>query len=162
MRRCSLEIVKQLFDISCLFNVVDDFTDAYASFRRVSEVELGYRNMEGQIDRYFEDVRQSAMCLTTRGQIGEGRFEEFQDGLMRIKGYMYQRNYYIEQAAVDAAKAAYLATNFQNGLTGIKKYSKDFDLHALTIFGNMPKELQRLRRSLPEAFWYWAKMYEML
>ena len=78
MRRCSLEIVKQLFDISCLFNVVDDFTDAYASFRRVSEVELGYRNMEGQIDRYFEDVRQSAMCLATRGQIGEGRFEEFQ------------------------------------------------------------------------------------
>jgi hypothetical protein len=53
-------------------------------------------------------------------------------------------------------------SGFQNGLTGIKKYSKDFDLHALTIFGNMPKELQRLRRSLPEAFWYWAKTYEML
>ena len=162
LRRCSLEIIKQLFDISCLFNVVDDFKDAYASFRKVSEVELGYRKMEGQIDRYYEDVRQSALCLTTRGQIGEGRFDEFQDGLMRIKGYMYQRNYYIEQAAVDAAKAAYLATSFQNGLIGIEKYGKDRDLHALTVFDNMPKELQRLRRSLPEAFWYWAKTYELL
>ena len=142
--------------------MVEDFKDAYASFRKVSEVELGYRKMEGQIDRYYEDVRQSALCLTTRGQIGEGRFVEFQDGLMRNKGYMYQRNYYIEQAAVDAAKAAYLATSFQNGLVGIEKYDKAGDLHTLTIFDNMPKELQRMRRSLPEAFWYWAKTYELL
>ena len=162
MRRCSLDIIKQLFDISCLFNVVEDFTNAYTSFKRVSEVELGYRKMEGEIDSYFEDVRQSALCLTTRGQIGKGRFDEFHDGIMRIKGYMYQRNFYIEQAAVAAAKVAYLATCFQRGIIDIRKYSKDIDLNALTIFDNMPKELQRLRRSLPEAFWYWAKTYELL
>lgn len=48
LRRCSLEIIKQLFDISCLFNVVEDFKDAYASFRKVSEVELGYRKMKAR------------------------------------------------------------------------------------------------------------------
>ena len=162
LRRCSLEIIKQLFDIGRLFDAVEDFTGALASFRKVSAVELGYRKMEGQIDRYFEDVRQSAMCLSSRGQIGQGRFEEFRDGLIRIKGFMYQRNYYIENATVDAAKAAYLATCFQRGLTDIQKYDKDTDLSALTIFQAMPKELQRLRRSLPEAFWYWAKTYELM
>lgn len=161
-RRCSLEIIKQLFDIGCLFDAVDDFTGALASFRKVSAVELGYRNMEGQIDKYFEDVRQSAMCLSTRSQIGQGRFEEFRDGLIRIKGYMYQRNYYIENATVDAAKAAYLATSFQKGMTDIMKFDREADLSELTVFSAMPKELQRLRRSLPEAFWYWAKTYELL
>ena len=160
-RRCSMEIIKQLFDIGRLFDTVDDFTGALASFRKVSQVELSYRKMEGQLDQYFEDVRESALCLSTRGQIGQGHFEEFRDGLIRIKGYMYQRNYYIENATVDAAKAAYLATSFQLGLTDIHKYSKDTDLSTLDIFSDMPKELQRLRRSMPEAFWYWAKTYEL-
>ena len=161
-RRCSLEIIKQLFDIGCLFDSVDDSTGTLASFRNVSAIELGYRKMEGQMDRYYEDVRQSALCLSTRGQIGQGRFEEFRDGLIRIKGYMYQRNYYIEHATVDASKAAYLATCFQHCQTDIKKYDKETDLSSLAIFSAMPKELQRLRRSLPEAFWYWAKTYELL
>lgn len=162
-RRCSLEIIKQLFDISTLFNVVTDFTNTYESFKKVSALELSFRpKMEGRMDRYFEDVRQSALCLSTRGQIGDGHFEEFQDGLIRIKSYMYQRNYYIEQAAIDAAKAAYLATCFEHDITSIQKYSKDRDLQALTIFDNMPKQLQRFRRSSPEAFWYWAKTFEML
>ena len=53
------------------------------------------------------------------------------------------------------------ATSFQLGLTDIHKYSKDTDLSTLDIFSDMPKELQRLRRSMPEAFWYWAKTYEL-
>lgn len=161
VRRCSLEIIKQLFDIGRLFDAVEDFRGAYASFLKVSAVELGYRNMEGRMDRYYDDVRESALCLSTRGQIGQGRFEEFRDGLIRIKGYMYQRNYYIENATVDAAKAAYLATSFQKGLTDIQKYDREYNLSTLTVFADMPKELQRLRRSLPEAFWYWAKTYEL-
>lgn len=160
--RCSLEIIKQLFDIGCLFDSVNNFTGVLASFRKVSAIELGYRKMEGQMDRYYEDVRQSALCLSTRGQIGQGLFEEFRDGLIRIKGYMYQRNYYIENAIVDASKAAYLVTCFQHGQTDIKKYDKEIDLNSLSIFSAMPKGLQRLRRSLPEAFWYWAKTYELL
>lgn len=67
VRDCSLDIMKQLFDISRLFDVVDDFTDTYASFRKVADVELGYRGMEGQIDRYYEDVRQTAINISTRG-----------------------------------------------------------------------------------------------
>lgn len=161
IRRCSLEIIKQLFDISRLFEVVEDFSDTYKSFLKVSKVELGYRGMSGQIDRFYNDVRESALCLSTRGQIGDGRFEEFQDGIIRIKNFMYQRNYYIEQAAVDAAKVAYLATCFQNGITDINKYSRETDIHALEIFSKMPGPLQRLRKSSPEAFYYWAKTFEM-
>ena len=89
------------------------------------------------------------------------RSQEFQNGIMRIKEFMYQRNYYIEHAVVDAAKVAYLATCFQNGITKIQKYSKEQDLHALTVFDKMPKELQRFRKSSPEAFYYWAKTFEM-
>ncbi len=161
-RRCSLEIIKQLFDISHLFDVVTNFTDVYETFKRVSALELSYRKMDGQIDKYFEDVRQSALCLSTRGQLGEGRFDEFRDGILRIKSHVYQHSYYIEQVVIDAARTAYLSTCFQNGITDIQKYKKGQDLYALTVFEKMPGVLQRFRKSSPEAFWYWAKTYELL
>ena len=72
------------------------------------------------------------------------------------------RAFALLEMLVDAAKAAYLATSFQKGRTDIQKFSRDNDLSTLTVFSDMPKELQRLRRSLPEAFWYWAKTYELL
>lgn len=78
--QCPLDIMKQLFDISRLFDVVDDFTDTYASFRKVADVELGYRGMEGQIDRYYEDVRQTAMNISTRGEISKEEFTRLQGG----------------------------------------------------------------------------------
>ena len=161
-RRCSLEIIKQLFDINRLFEVVEDFTDTYQSFQKVAAVELEYRNMAGKLDLYFEDVRQSALCLSTRGQIGDGRYDEFLDGLSRIKSYMYRQNYYIENAIVDASRVAYLATCFQNGITDIQKYSPEIDLKSMEIFAEMPKQLQRLRKSSPEAFYYWARTYQLL
>lgn len=73
---------------------------------------------------------------------------------------MYQRHYYIEQAIIDASKAVYLATCFQHGIKEIPKYSNDKNLNDLAAFNIMPKELQRLRRTLPEAFWYWAQTFE--
>lgn len=44
-RNCSLEIVKQIFDIGRLFDNVQDFSPAFESFRRVSVLELSYRGL---------------------------------------------------------------------------------------------------------------------
>lgn len=162
LRRCSLEIIKQLFDIGRLFEAVDSFQDTFLSFQKVSSVESSYRGMEGRLNEYYNDVRGSALCLSTRGKLGEGCFDEFQDGINRIKGYMYQRDYYIENASIDAARTAYLVTCFENGITDIKKYSKSVNLKTMNVFERMPNVLQRLRKTLPEAFYYWAKTYEML
>lgn len=35
-RNCNLEIIKQMYDISRLFETVDDFTNTYSTFKRVS------------------------------------------------------------------------------------------------------------------------------
>lgn len=162
-RNCSLEIVKQLYDIGRLFDNVQNFTPAYESFKRVSTVELGYRNLEGQIHKYYEDVRQTAMCISTRGFAGEGVFPEIIHGLSRIKSFMFQQAYLIEFAITDAAKAAYLATSFQHGNTAIEKYTGPDSITAdLSIDSPLPIRLRRLKSSNPEAFFYWAKTSALL
>lgn len=162
-RNCSLEIVKQLFDIGRLFDNIRDFNPAYESFKKVSSVELGYRGLDGQIDKYFEDVRKTAICIGTRGLGGEGNFSEISRGLSRIKSFMFQKPYLIESAITDAAKTAYLATCFQYGQTTIEKYAgPDSITTDLPVYSSLNSRLQRLKSRNPEAYFYWVKTGEML
>ena len=160
-RDCSLDIIKQLFDISRLFDVVTDFAPAYESFKKVSAVELGYRGMDDQIDRYFDDVRSTALCIGTRGENNAEEYRQLQSGIGRIATYMYQKTYHLEEAIDDSAKAAYLATCFQNRITDIQKYTSVEDVADLSIEG-LPRRIQRLKRGRPEAFYYWVKTAEMV
>lgn len=162
-RDCSLEIMKQLFDIGRLFENVSDFSAVYWSFLKVSEIELGYRGMSGQIERYYDDVRGSAMSISTRGRLGNGKFEAFQRGIIRLKPFMYQRSYLIQDAVIDAARSAYLITCFQTGRVKVEKYESSAGLpDELTIGKALPASLSRLKASSPEAFFYWAKTDEIL
>lgn len=162
-RNCSLEIIKQVFDIGRLFDGVTNFTDTFESFNKVADIELSYRNMAGRITEYYEDVRHTAMCIAGRGTFGIGDFTEIRNGLERIKPYMYQNRYYIESAIIDASKAAYLATCFEKGITSIDKYNGIGSITAdMKISALLLAKLSRLRASSPEAYFYWHKIGEML
>ena len=75
---------------------------------------------------------------------------------------MYQRPYHIEQAIIDAAKAAYLATMAQYGITEIQH----FDGNPLSIADKqinlLPNRLNRLKLPNSEAFYYWHLTEEIL
>lgn len=162
-RNCNMEIIKQLYDINRLFLNVDDFSNTYKSFKKVSEVELGYRNLSGRLSEYFDDVRQTALCIATRGLVGKGDFKNLQMGINRVKSFMYKDRYYIEQAIVDASRAAYLATCLEKGFVGIEKFSGNVnDVVDMDISDTLPSQVRRLKTISPEAFWYWVKVSELL
>lgn len=162
-RNCNLEIIKQMYDVSRLFENVEDFSHTYETFLKVSGVELGYRHLEGQIDRYYEDVRATALCISTRGLVGGGDFEFFNNGIRGIQPYMHQGRYFVLQAGVDAARAAYLATCFEKGITDIEKYDGNAETAVrLRLKDTVPVKLSQLRGLNAEAYWYWVKISELL
>ena len=74
-----------------------------------------------------------------------------------------QGRYYVLKAGVDAARAAYLATCFEKGITDIEKYDGNAAAAAaLRLQKTVPVKLAQLRTANPEAFWYWVKISEML
>ena len=127
-------------------------------------MELGYRGLEGILNEYFEDVRQTAICIATRGQSGKGDINFFMSGIKRLKSFMYQEKYQIEEAIKDASRAAYLATCFEKVVLEIEKYPKDNPEVVLTmeISKILPTKLRKLRSVIPEAYYYWAKVDELL
>lgn len=157
-RDCSMEIIKQLYDIARLFEEVDNLKVTSKSFRRIAEVELSYRGLPNNPKLIFEDIRQTALCLASRGTEGNGNFAMLQRGINRIKSFMFRGDYFIENAIIDAARAAYVATLLEYGLTQIERYDGNpLSIANLDIMPTMSKKLGKLRRQSPEAYFYWSK-----
>lgn len=155
---CSLEIIKQLYDVGRLFDKISDLGITSRSFSRIVEVELSYRNMDNKPEPVFEDIRQTALCLATRGKEGTGDFEMLLSGVGKIKSFMFRSNYSLEKAIVDASKAAYVATAIEKGILQPIKYSGDPNSVAgLEMPSVLKTRLNKLRRSLPEAYFYWVQ-----
>lgn len=156
------EIMKQVYDIGRLFDSVDDLTITAQSFNRISLVELGYRNLEKDRSIIFNDIRQTATLLATRGKEGNGDFSLLQDGVKRLGNFIYKRKYFIEDAIIDSAKAAYIATSIELGLTDIKKYKSGIVTGDETIGIVLSTRLNKLKKTNPEAFYYWLLTDKLL
>ena len=132
-------------------------------FNRIVPIELGYREQAPDVAPVYEDIRQTALCISTRGAEGIGQFDLLQDGIKRMQAFMLRRRYMIEDATVDAAKAALLATMLENGVDSFTPYSSDLEgLAELRLADTVPVRLSRLRRNNPEAYYYWVKVSELL
>lgn len=162
-RDCSMEIIKQLYDIARLFDEVPNLDITSKSFGRIAEVELSYRGLDNNPKLIFDDVRQTSLCLATRGAEGRGNFLMLQRGISRIKSFMFRGSYLIDNAIIDAARAAYVATLLETGQTEIERYNGDpLSIASLEIKSALPNRLSRLKRQSPEAFFYWAKTSELM
>lgn len=162
-RDCSMEIIKQLYDIARLFDKVDNLEVTSKSFGRIAEVELSYRGLGNNPSLIFEDVRQTSLCLATRGSEGKGDFAMLQRGISRIKSFMFRGGYLIENAIIDSARAAYIATLLEKGQTEIERYDGDpMSIASLDIKPSLTNKLNKLKRQSPEAYYYWAKTSQLL
>src|SRR5690606_22962455 len=86
----SMEIIKQLYDIGNLFDVVQDLDIIKTTFYRFAKTEIAYRNSEEITESdVLDDIYQTALCVVTRGADGNGNFDELQKGILRIKPFIF-------------------------------------------------------------------------
>ena len=104
----SLEITKQLYDVGRLFDAATDLDCIKTAYHRIVPVEMSYRSLPIDAVLALDDTIATAKCLATRGKAGKGNFEALQNGINRLKSFMYLGKYYIEQASADAVKVRYL------------------------------------------------------
>lgn len=158
----SMEIIKQLYDIGNLFDFVQDLETIKTTFYRFAKTEIAYRNSEKiNEEDVLEDIYQTALCIVTRGSDGKGNFDELQKGLQRIVGYIFSEIYHIEKAIIHASKAAYIATLIQYKSKIIEKFENPLQLKDWLVGEPLNNKMNKLKKSNPEAFFYWYKIYEL-
>lgn len=158
----SMEIIKQLYDIGNLFDASTDLGIVRTTFMRFAKTELAYRYSNDKTqDDVLEDIFQTPLCLASKGMLGVGNFEELRFGIKRINGFIFSENYHIEKAIVSASKAAYLSALMTSSELTFDKFKNPKQVKDWNITQPEYNKLNKLKKSNPEAFFYWYKTIEL-
>jgi hypothetical protein len=164
------EIMKQLFDIGVLFDLLDDLELFRQSFLIVAENEIQFRSEKKlSISDVLNDIIETGLILARRDQqndaICSAKFIELSNGIRQFGPFLYKGNFRIEEAQLASAKAAYLAAIHLTGSTStMVRFEASMTIDDLIIthpdFNFLNKKLKNINKG--EALFYWRKTIELL
>lgn len=156
-KKCTMEIIKQLFDVASLFDITDDLTVTRQTFLKFAKVELQYRNLpSADIQQVLDDIYQTAITICMRGLANPDEYKLLQDGISRIGNFIHSEKYTLDSAIINAAKVAYLSRLLEKEINEIRHYTPN-DISTLasqTLQLPIPTKLNKLKKTHPEAFFY--------
>jgi hypothetical protein len=155
----AMEIIKQLYDIGNLFEDVSDIKVIAETFIKIAQTEMKYRKHSQDVKNVLDDILDTSLCLATRGKSGNGDFATLQNGISQIRTYIFSESYHIERAIVHAARAAYLAKLIDTGAKKFARFENAQQIIDWQIDKLLDKRLNKLKKSNPEAFFYWYQVY---
>ncbi len=166
----TMEIFKQLFDLSKLFEHIQDIEIVAESFRIFALQEIEYRKEEHlklTIDQVLQDTIDTCLIITKRGGKNiddKAKFIQLQKGITAFgSGYLMSGNFRIDDAVVAAAKVGLLTSKLLVGdLTPIQYY-KGEDIQELNIENVEWNFLNRLKKQKDKSsFYYWYQTIQLL
>lgn len=161
----SMEICKQLFDLSKLFEYIENMEVVATSFQAFAKQEIEYRK-NGKPDdeltqeKVLKDTIDTCVILAKRerGTKDEkAKFKELQKGIIAFgTGFLMAGNFRIDDAVPASARIAYLAAKILvNDLSPIAYYEGQ-DMKDLNIEDPEWNFLNRLKRQPDKStFYYW-------
>ncbi|GET24440.1 nucleotidyl transferase AbiEii/AbiGii toxin family protein [Prolixibacter sp. NT017] len=151
-----VEIIKQLYDIAFLFDRITDLDVTRNSYSKVVQEEIGYRNLEVNTDDVLKDTREACYTLAERNLKSE-EFNHLQLGIKNFTNFTVER-FAIDEAITAAAKVAYLTTLINNGENQkIERFKNPLEIREWLIEEQEFKKINKLKKTNPEAFFYWYK-----
>lgn len=168
----SMEICKQLFDLSKLFEQVDNMEIVAESFKAHAKQEIEYRKNGNPAitlspEIILHDTIDTCAILAKRGGGSDDektKFKELQKGIKAFgTGFLMVGNFRIDNAVPASARIAYLATKIlKKDLSPITRYDGQ-DIKELTIENPDWNFLNRLRRQPDKSsFYYWYQAIKLL
>jgi hypothetical protein len=155
-----VEIIKQLYDVGLLFDLSSDFELVKKSFIKVVQEEIAFRKLNISWNSVLKDTTETCYILAQREQARQ-EFMHLQTGITNITNFILYR-FSIEEAIVAAAKTAYLCSILNGDETHApQRFESPTQISALTINRADYQKLNKLKRTNPEAFFYWHKSIEI-
>ncbi|MBN2424003.1 MAG: nucleotidyl transferase AbiEii/AbiGii toxin family protein [Calditrichaceae bacterium] len=158
----AMEIIKQLYDIGNLFDVAKDLKTVRDTFSNFALTELAYRKLKQKPGVILNDIFETSLCISTRGAEGNGDFAALQDGISRVRAFIFSESYQIEKAIIHAAKAAYLSKLVETKNNKIERFENAMQIADWDIQQPFYTRLNKLKKSNPQAFFYWYKTYKLV
>ena len=164
-RHCSMEIIKQLFDVASLFDRIDDLSAVRSTFEKIAPIELDYRQMDsGDLQPILADIYKTSELICTGIYKNDQSFEyqELVRGINQIRPLIISEKYNHYSAIVNASKAAYLSVLLRKGINEILHYDPTIDLRPIKLNAPINPAINKIKIFRPEAFFYWMQIEKLL
>ncbi len=154
-----VEIIKQLYDIAFLFDRITDLNVVKQSYARVVQEEIGFRKLTIEAKDVLEDTRKASYTLAERDTKAED-FRHLQTGIKNFTNFTIDR-FSIEEAILAASKVAYLISLFnKEEIESLERFDHPLESKDWLIEDPAYNKLNKLKKTHPEAFFYWYKSLE--
>lgn len=165
------EIMKQLFDVGCLFHLLTDVEVFKKSFSESAKGEIAYRPERKieSVEHVLRDIIDTALLIARKDILKtedeKEKYSEISTGINQFRHFVFHDKFDILEAQVASSKAAYLAAIILTGHMGeIKQFSKDIDLTDYLIkntdYNFLNKRLKYVAEG--EALFYWFQTINLL
>jgi hypothetical protein len=154
------EIIKQLFDISCLFDEAQNLQEVALSFERIAKKELSYRELNIDLSDVLDDIYFTSLLLAKRNRNSEDsdkkKYEELTNGIRRFEGFLISESFKIEDAVYAAGKTAYLVRKLRSvqDSTLEKYHGQDVSKWELAGDFSFLNKLKKLSNKAPFFYWF--------
>ena len=168
-KEMGMEIIKQMYDVGCLFDEIDNVSMVKDVFNAFATVELKYRGNTHTISDVLDDTFYTALAICFRKDIQNTNFAVLNNGITSIKSYIFSDSFHLDKAVTYASKAAYLTILIKYSKEEIIRFNPKVNLKDLEIKQFNPahplnelNKLNKLKKSNPEAFHYWYQIYKII
>ena len=164
-RHCSMEIIKQLFDVASLFDKINNLGTVRATFKKIARIELEYRNMASDtLTPILDDIYKTSELICTGIYTKNQSFEyqELVKGINQIRNLIVSKKYNHYSVLVNASKAAYLSVLLKKGIDVIEHFNPAIDLRPVKLGDPIHPAINRIKAIRPEAFFYWMQIEKIL
>ena len=157
-----VEIIKQLYDVSNLFDEAEDLDLVRRTFIDIAKQELEYRGLDNDYNDVLDDIFKTSLNIASKGKIDLNKFKELEIGVTRIKSYIFSSNFIIENAIGCSAKAAYLSRLIKNNEIKFERFNNKIKMDTIVISDdNFSKAFKGIKKFSPEAYYYLYKALEI-
>jgi len=122
----------------------------------------GLAKVDLDFDDVIEDIIQTSLCIVSRGVSGNGDFGELQAGIQRVSRFIFSEPFHLDKAITMASKAAYIANTIRYNKNKIEIFNNPLQMKEWNIVDPLWPRLNRLKKSNPEAFFYWYKIHKIV
>lgn len=152
-----VEIIKQLYDIAFLFDNIANVEMVRSSYSKVVQEEIGFRKLDITAKEVLVDTWQACYSLAER-DLKSDEFNHLQLGIRNFTNFTIDR-FSINEAITAGAKVAYLTKLVQSETEiKIERFKNPLEIKDWLIEDQEYNKLNKLKKSNPEAFYYWHKV----
>jgi hypothetical protein len=167
VREKQMEIIKQLFDIGTLFDLIRDIETVKKAFDAIARQEISYRaekkiTMTNVVDNIISTSRLIAFRGNHPDDAEKTRFPEIAQGLEEIKSFIFTAPFRIDDAITASAKAAYLAAIIKTNHSELLKYDSSVNIADYLLTDPDYNKLNRLKNIPGGSLFYWHHTLKLL